>query len=66
LFLLSTQVFDVVNQLFKDVKVETVKIFNWLAYLFAWGDIKATAVAFRTIFDKQIGQAESLFFYYNN
>ncbi|KAF8810204.1 hypothetical protein BYT27DRAFT_7240965 [Phlegmacium glaucopus] len=54
----SCIVFDVIGELFKTVKVASQNIFNWLAYLFAWDDIKATAVRFRNIFDAQIGNAQ--------
>ncbi|KAF8146822.1 hypothetical protein K438DRAFT_1990236 [Mycena galopus ATCC 62051] len=51
------QAFDVIAELFKTVKVSADKVFNWLAFLFNWGDIKATAVEFHTIFDAQLTKA---------
>ncbi|KAF8803102.1 hypothetical protein BYT27DRAFT_6743633 [Phlegmacium glaucopus] len=52
------QVFDVIADMFRSVKVASEKIFNWLAYIFAWDDIKATAVAFREVLDTQISNAQ--------
>ncbi|KAF8798433.1 hypothetical protein BYT27DRAFT_7123094 [Phlegmacium glaucopus] len=55
------QVFDVIGDLFKSVDVASEKTFNWLAYIFAWDDIKATAVAFCNTFQEQIGKAQDYF-----
>ena len=49
-----------IGELFKAVKVVSQRVFNWFAYLFAWDDIKATAVGFRDVFDAQIGTGLSM------
>lgn len=59
--LFLSQAFDVISEIFKSLKVESGKIFNWLAYFFPWDDIKATVDALRGIFDGQISKTQNYF-----